>query len=49
MKKTKKATTMKGIYNEMMRTSKSFRESTPRSRETRVKRIHTLRWKKYNK
>lgn len=42
----KKATTMEGIYNEMMKKSKSFRESTPRTRETRVKRIHTLRYNK---
>jgi len=46
MSKTKKATSMEGIHNEMMKTSKSFRESTPRSRETRVKRIHTLRIEK---
>ena len=46
MSKTRKATSMDGIHNEMMKTSKSFRESTPRSRETRVKRIHTLRMKK---
>lgn len=39
----KKATSMKGIYNELMRTSKKFRNSTPRSRETTVKRVHTMR------
>ena len=39
----KKTKTMEGIYEELMRTSKSFRESTPRSRETRVKNIHTRR------
>jgi len=37
---------VQGIYDELMETSKSFRESTPRSRETRVKRVHTLRMKK---
>lgn len=42
----RKATTMKGIHDEMMKTSKSFRESTPRSRETRVKRTHTIRTKR---
>lgn len=41
-----KAITVDGIYDELMRTSKSFRESTPRTRETRVKRVHTLRMKK---
>ncbi|MEK6883225.1 MAG: hypothetical protein AABY22_26600 [Nanoarchaeota archaeon] len=42
----KKPTTTQGIYDEMMKTSKSFRESTPRTRETRVKRIYTIRNKK---
>ena len=37
---------MKGIYDELMATSKSFRENTPRTRETRVKRVHTLRMNK---
>jgi hypothetical protein len=45
-KHVKKATTMKGIYNELMRTSKKFRNSTPRSREITVKRVHTMRKKK---
>ena len=40
-----KTTSIIGIHNEMMSKSKSFRESTPRTRETRVKRIHTLRMK----
>jgi len=42
----KKATSIKGIYDELMTTSKSFRESTPRTQETRVKRVHTLRLNK---
>jgi hypothetical protein len=42
----KKATSVQGIYDELMTTSKSFRESTPRTRETRVKRLHTLRMNK---
>jgi hypothetical protein len=42
----RKAKSVQGIYDELMATSKSFRENTPRTRETRVKRIHTLRTKK---
>jgi len=34
---------MKGIHDELMKTSKKFRNSTPRSRETTVKRVHTMR------
>jgi len=41
----KKAKTMKGIYKELMKTSKKFKNSTPRSRETTVKRVHTMRTK----
>jgi hypothetical protein len=45
----KKATTMEGIYNELMRTSKSFRESTPISREIRVQSLYTRRFNKLRK
>jgi len=45
----KKATTMVGIYNELMETSKSFRESTPRGREIRVQSLHTRRFNKLRK
>jgi L-amino acid N-acyltransferase YncA len=41
-----KSKSLMGIYEELMKNSKSFRESTPRTRETRVKRLHTLRMKK---
>ena len=37
------------IHNELMNSSKSFRESTPRTREIRVKRLHTLRTNKFQK
>lgn len=39
----RKAIGVQDIHNELMETSKSFRESTPRTRETRVKRLHTIR------
>jgi len=45
-RKIEKAVDIDKIYDELMMTSKSFRESTPRTRETRVKRVHTLRMKK---
>jgi hypothetical protein len=41
-----KSKSLMGIYEELMKNSKSFRESTPRTRETRVKRLHALRMKK---
>jgi len=45
-RKIEKAVDIDKIYDELMMTSKSFRESTPRTKETRVKRVHTLRMKK---
>ena len=42
----KKATSVQGLYNELMETSKKFRNSAPRSRETTVKRVHTMRMNK---
>jgi len=45
-RKIEKPVDIDKIYDELMRTSRSFRESTPRTRETRVKRVHTLRMKK---
>lgn len=43
--KTKSKSVME-IHEELMKNSKSYRESTPRTRETRVKRLHTIRNKK---
>ena len=40
---TIKAKTMVGIHNELMKTSKKYKNSTPRSRETTQKRVHTMR------
>lgn len=41
--KKRKARTMLEIHKELMRESKSYRESTPRSREIRQKRLHMIR------